>query len=177
MTTRHLEMNSPADLRPPSSLPEELRIARVAAPMPELNRFFYTAVGGAWYWIDRLAWSRARWLEWLSRPEVETWVGTVAGVPAGYFELERQGEGAAEIVYFGLLPQFAGKGYGAALLTLAVRRAWEIAPRRVWVHTCSLDHPAALDNYLKRGFRLFREETAEQDLPGATPGPWPGWDA
>ncbi|MBI3450542.1 MAG: GNAT family N-acetyltransferase [Acidobacteria bacterium] len=170
-------MTRASDLRPASSAPADLRVDRVGDPIPELNRFFYTAIGGAWFWIDRLAWSRARWVEWLSRAGVETWVASVAGVPAGYAELQSQPGDEAEIVYFGLLPQFAGKGYGGAFLTLAARRAWELGPRRVWVHTCSLDHPRALDNYLRRGFRLFKEETAEHDMPDVTPGPWPGWDA
>jgi len=177
VTTYHLEMRNASDLRPASRLPDALVVERVLPPIPELNRFFYTAIGGAWFWIDRLEWSRARWLEWLSRPEVETWVASVAGVPAGYVELERQGGDEAEIVYFGLLEAFSGKGHGSAFLTLAARRAFKIGPRRIWVHTCSLDHPRALDNYVKRGFRLFKEETVEQDLPAAPPGPWPRWEA
>jgi GNAT superfamily N-acetyltransferase len=177
VTTYYLEMTDPSLLRPPRTRSEEVEIRRAEIPSPELNRFLYTAVGGGWYWIDRLAWSLARWREWLSRPEVETWVASVRGTPAGYFELERQPCDQVELVYFGLIPRFVGLGIGGALLAAAIGRAWEMGTKRVWVHTCSLDHPRALEAYRKHGFRLYREEVAEQELPDRTPGPWPGWDA
>ncbi len=175
VTTWHLEMSRLEDLRPAKipSLDFALRQAKI--PSPELNRFLYTAVGSGWTWIDRLAWTRERWLEYLDRPELETWVGYVSGTPAGYFELERQpgerGE-SVEIAYFGLLPRFTGLGLGGHLLTLATRRGWEMGSSRVWVHTCSLDHPRALGNYEARGFRIFKVETEEKELPDVPPGEW-----
>ncbi len=78
--------------------------------------------------------------------------------PAGYFELCEHDDGAVEIVYFGLLPDFIGRGWGKYLLTGATQAAWGLGPSRVWLHTCTLDHPAALPNYLRRGFRAVREE-------------------
>lgn len=141
---------------------------------PELNRFLYTAVGGAWYWTDRLAWTYQQWLDYLNRPEVQTWVGYVQGTPAGYFELEKQPEENVEIAYFGLLPQFIGKGLGGHLLTRAVEQAWAMRAKRVWVHTCTLDAPAALANYQARGFRIYKEVVSEETLPDQTPDPWPG---
>jgi ribosomal protein S18 acetylase RimI-like enzyme len=172
VTTYHLEMTAPGDLRPARPVAAlEVRQAKVACP--ELNRFFYTAAGGDWYWIDRLGWTYEHWLEYLNRPELETWVGYVSGTPACYFELEAQPGSSVEIVYFGVLPQFIGQGLGGALLTAAVERAWQMGARRVWVHTCSLDHAAALANYLARGFRVFKEETAQEVLPDQPPGPWP----
>lgn len=173
VTTRYLEMTDPSKLRP-SRATTEIEVVKAEIPSPELSRFLYTAVGGSWYWTDRLGWSHSRWRAYLDRPEVETWVGNVRGTPAGYFELERQPEGNVEIVYFGLLAAFIGKGLGGRLLTHAVERAWESGTRRVWVHTCTLDGPAALRNYLARGFRLYHEETHEVDLPSRPPGPWPG---
>ena len=83
---------------------------------------------------------------------------SVRGAPAGYFELRRDDEADVEIAYFGLLHQFLGRGLGAHLLTEAVERAWAIGATRVWLHTCSLDHPAALPNYVKRGFTAYRTE-------------------
>jgi GNAT superfamily N-acetyltransferase len=160
VTTFHLEMTSQDELRPSAGVPG-LEVRRAAAPCPELNSFFYSAVGGRWSWVDRLQWSEQQWLEYLDRPELETWLGYVSGTPAGYFELELQNEANVEIVYFGLLPSFVGKGYGGALLTTAVKRAWEMRASRVWVHTCSLDHPAALANYQARGFSIFKEESEE----------------
>jgi GNAT superfamily N-acetyltransferase len=174
VTTTYLEMTSPAELRPRRSPRTDLVVARVDPPLPELNRFFYTAVGGDWYWTDRLPWTRARWREYLTRRGVETWVLSAGGTPAGYFELDPQPAGDVEIAYFGLLPSFVGGGLGGHLLTAAVERAWAMGVRRVWVHTCTLDHPSALANYTARGFRVYRTETAAQELPPEPPGPWPG---
>lgn len=160
VTTWSLEMTSPADLRPRRVERADVALARVEEPWPELNRFFYVTVGAAWSWKDRLPWTRADWLRWLDRPDVQTWVLSAAGLPAGYFELERLGD-SVELAYFGLIARFTGQGLGAHLLSEAVERAWAMGPRRVWVHTCSLDHPSALDNYRARGFRVFHEETKE----------------
>ncbi|HYG64293.1 MAG TPA: GNAT family N-acetyltransferase [Thermoanaerobaculia bacterium] len=177
VTTWHLEMLSPADLRPSGAEVPGLEIRQARIPSPELNRFLYTAVGGDWFWIDRLCWTYEDWLRYLDRPEVETWVAYLEGTPAGYCELERQ-PGAAgddvEILYFGLLPRFIGRGLGGRLLTRAVERAWEMGASRVWVHTCSLDGPAALPAYRARGFRVFKEVRSEQAVPAEPPGPWPG---
>lgn len=172
--THHLEMTERAQLRPGRKPELELRIERAHVPCPELNRFFYTAVGGDWYWIDRLGWSHARWRYYLDRPELETWIAYHRGTPAGYFELEAQPGANVELVYFGLLPQFVGLGFGGPLLTAAVERAWNMGAARVWVHTCSLDHPGALANYQARGFRIFKVEEKDEELPAQTPGPWPG---
>ena len=139
-------------------------------PSPELSRFLFTAVGGPWRWYSRLPWTREQWLTYLDRPEVETWVAYVRGTPAGYFELERQAGGNVEIVFFGLLPSFVGQGLGGPLLTAAVSRAWDIGATRVWVHTCDLDHPRALENYLARGFRVFRVEQQMEQVPDAPAG-------
>jgi GNAT superfamily N-acetyltransferase len=174
VTTWYLEMISPGDLRPKRSDRPGLAIVGVDVPTPELNRFFYTAIGGRWYWIDRLPWTYAQWLRYLERPELQTWIFFVAGLPAGYFELEWQAGGDVEVAYFGLLPRYIGQGLGGHLLTAAVERAWQWGARRVWVHTCSLDHPAALAHYQARGFRQYREESKDEDLPPCTPGPWPG---
>jgi len=174
VTTYYLEMTDPAQLRPRRSARTGVVLAQVPRPMPELNRFFYTAVGGAWYWIDRLPWTYADWLRYLDRPELQTWVLSAGGIPAGYFELERQTGGDVEVAYFGLLPAFVGQGLGGHLLTGAVEAAWAMPARRVWLHTCTLDHPRALANYQACGFRLYRQETKEQSLPACPVGPWPG---
>ena len=171
VTTYYLEMTSSADLRPARG---GLDVRRAEVPCPELNRFLYTAVGGDWWWIDRLRWTYDDWLRYLDRPELETWVGFSCGTPAGYFELELLPDTGVEIVYFGVLPQFIGQGVGGRLLTTAVERAWRLTPPRVWLHTCTLDHPTALANYQARGFRLYRQEVKEQEEPDQSPGPWPG---
>ena len=86
------------------------------------------------------------------------WLMTVWGAPAGYFELRRDAENGVEIVYFGLLKEFHGRGLGGHLLSQAVQRAWEAGAGRVWVHTNTLDHPFALPNYVKRGFSVYKTE-------------------
>jgi GNAT superfamily N-acetyltransferase len=174
--TTHLEMRSREALRPAGRIPADLLLLRAGIPSPELNRCFYTSIGGDWYWLDRIPWTWEQWMAWVGRPEVETWVAYQAGTPMGYFELEAQAEGSVEIAYFGILPRFTGNGMGGYLLTQAVDRAWSMRPsvRRVWVHTCSLDHPGALRNYLARGFTIFKETEEAVDLPDQPPGPWPG---
>ena len=175
VTTWSLEMHDAGELKPARAAAMPVSIERAEVPQPELNRFLYTAVGGEWYWLGRLPWTYERWMAWLDRPEVETWVARCAGSPAGYFELERQEGGDVEIAYFGLLPQYIGKGIGGHLLTSTVERAWALGgTRRVWVHTCSLDHPSALANYQARGLEVFEVGTEAHDLPAEPPGPWPG---
>lgn len=174
VTTYYLEMLQPAWLNPSSFSPEGVEIVQANIPCPELNRFLYTAVGGDWFWTDRLAWTYDQWSTVLSRPGYETWIALVQGTPAGYFELDSQPNEHVELAYFGLLAQFIGQGLGSYLLTVAIERAWQMDASRVWVHTCTLDHPSALSNYQRRGFRIYKEEVTHEDLPDVTPGPWPG---
>jgi GNAT superfamily N-acetyltransferase len=174
IVTYYLEMTHPTQLVPARKPHPAFSLVQVEIPCPPLNRFLYTTVGGDWYWLDRLGWPYAQWQRYLEQEEVETWMAAVSGTPAGYFELERQAGGNVEIAYFGLLPQFIGQGLGGALLTATVERAWAIGAQRVWVHTCSLDHPNALPGYQARGFRVFHSVQTAQDLPERPPGPWPG---
>ncbi|MFP3987239.1 GNAT family N-acetyltransferase [Streptomyces sp. E11-3] len=181
VTTWSLEQTSPADLHS-AAVPEgDVRIVRSEVPSPEFSRFLYTAVGQDIRWTDRLALGYDQWREQLERPGVETWVAYEKGTPAGYVELEAQEEGSVEIVYFGLIPAFRGRRIGGHLLSYGTARAWDLAERwegitptkRVWVHTCSKDGPHAMDNYLRRGFRLF-DTKVEEEPDVATPGPWTG---
>ncbi|MEW2070552.1 GNAT family N-acetyltransferase [Streptomyces sp. NPDC007346] len=181
VTVWSLEQTSPADLRP-AAVPEgDVRIVRSEVPLPEFSRFLYTAVGGDIRWTDRLGMTYDQWQELLQRPGAETWVAYVNGTPAGYIQLDAQDDGVVEILYFGLIAAFRGRRIGGHLLSYGAARAWDLAERwperpatqRVWLHTCSKDGPHAMDNYLRRGFRLFDTKTeVEPDV--ATPGPWPG---
>lgn len=155
----YLEMTSPADLLPASANDPAVRLERVGSCPPSFYRYLYAAVGEAYHWVDRRAWTDAEVRAHLDTPGLELWVLFREGAPAGYFELLRHEDGAVEIAYFGLLPEFVGRGLGKHLLTEAVRRAWGMGAGRVWLHTCTLDHPSALPNYKARGFRPFREET------------------
>jgi GNAT superfamily N-acetyltransferase len=167
-------MTDRSQLRPAGSGASSFQLIRAEIPCPELNRFLYTAVGTGWWWYSRLAWDYSRWWAYLDRPGLETWIASVSGTPAGYFELERQEGGNVELAYFGLLPGFIGQGLGGALLTAAITRAWDMGAGRVWVHTCTLDHPHALSNYQARGFRIFRTEENTEDLPDEPLQAWPG---
>jgi GNAT superfamily N-acetyltransferase len=175
VTTWFLEMTDPGRLPAAPEPDPELEIRRAELPSPELSRMLYAGVGADWYWTDRLGWTWQRWLQWLDRPELETWVAYLRGTPAGFFELEDQGD-AVEIASFGLLPAFIGRGIGKRLLDFAIRRAWELEPRRVWVHTCSLDGPNALRTYQGRGLEIYDERVDEVALPAKRPQPWPGAD-
>lgn len=159
VTRTYLEMTSSGDLRPASSAGAKPRIERLEHCSVGLFRFLYEEVGRAYRWTDRLGWSDAMIERHLATPGVSIWLLTSDDQPAGYFELIAHEDDSVEIAYFGLLPDFIGRGWGKYLLTLAVQSAWQLGPRRVWLHTCTLDHPAALPNYLKRGFRPVRQET------------------
>ncbi len=165
VTTWYLEMLTPAQLK--FSLPGayELRIDRVKRPCPAFSRFLYTAVGGNWYWLDRLSWNEDRWMQYLDRSAVQVWVAYVEGTPAGYVELEAQPENNVEIAYFGLLPQFIGQRLGGHLLSVGTQRAWEMGAKRVWVHTCSLDGAYALRNYQARGFQVYHTTCHKTTIP------------
>ena len=153
--TWYLQMLSSEELRPKALLPET-QLVRLEINLPALNYFFYKEVGNLWQWTDRLNWSEEEWCNWVERENLQTWILQLRGTPAGYFELDDL-DGDVEIAYFGLLPQFLGKGLGGGFLTAAVEKAWEMGAARVWVHTCSLDHPNALKNYQARGFQIYRE--------------------
>ena len=139
---------------------------------PELNRFLYTAVGGLWHWTVRLSWTYDEWIRYLGRDHLQTWVGYYRGTPAGYFEMETIDD-QVEICSFGLVPQFIGQGLGGDLLTRAVATAWSGGASRVWLHTCNLDSPIGLKNYLARGFQVYKTERMQAVVPCKSPGPWP----
>jgi GNAT superfamily N-acetyltransferase len=155
----YLEMTSPSELHGGRTSDPHARVERVEGCPASFFRFLYAEVGRAYSWTDRLPWSDEQIRAHLADPSVSVWLLTVRGAPAGYFELKKDERGGVEIAYFGLLPEFIGRGYGKHLLTEAVERAWSLGARRVWLHTCSLDDPAALPNYRARGFRPYHEET------------------
>lgn len=161
----YLEMTSPADLSSARSPDAAARLERIEGCPASFYRYLYVEVGRAYHWVDRLGWTDDEIRAHLADASVSLWLLTVRSAPAGYFELKAGPDGSVEIAYFGLLPEFIGRGYGKHLLTEAVERAWAMPAVRVWLHTCSLDDPAALPNYLSRGFRPFREETYTVTAP------------
>ena len=157
----YLELRGPDQLRPAVPLPSTARIVRHEAWSPAEYRRLYTAVGGPWHWRDRLAWDDATLAAHLASPDIAVFELLESDETAGYFELRRSRPDEVEIAYFGLVPDFIGRGLGGALLTEAVREAWRFGGVRVWLHTCTLDSPHALPNYKARGFTPYRVEHYE----------------
>ncbi|MDY0168373.1 MAG: GNAT family N-acetyltransferase [Thermoguttaceae bacterium] len=160
-----LAMFSRDDLRPAAATPATLEVRQVGIPCPEFSWFLHQAVGVEFRWGGRQGWGRREWAGHVAQPGLETWVGYVQGTPAGYFELAKQEDGSVRIECFGLLRQFFGQKLGGALLTRAVERCWEMGANRVWLRTCSHDHPHALQNYLARGFQLVEQTTGPTNPP------------
>jgi GNAT superfamily N-acetyltransferase len=147
------------DAHKPDRLSDErAQVERVTNCPASFYRYLYSEVGRFYHWIDRLMWRDEEIDAHLARPEIKLWAMYVDGAPAGYFELERHNDGSIEIAYFGLLPELIGRGLGKLLLAEAINCAWDEGAARVWLHTCTLDDPAAMANYIKRGFKPFKQE-------------------
>ena len=162
----YLEMESPDRLTGRAPIPPGFLVRRESGE-PELYRELYEGVGSEYHWRDRKVWTNTQLAEHLSKPTIQVWVLWQNESPRGFFELARHDDGSVEIAYFGLMPSGIGQGLGRALLTRAVDVAWSLkpTPSKVWLHTCTLDHPAAMANYLARGFKVTRSERYSVDLP------------
>lgn len=152
-TITYLELTARADLREPAH-PAQVDHSFREVTDPKVNRSLYEEIAGPHQWVDRLRWSDAQWAAWAAG--VETWIAEVEGEPAGYFELRDDRESTL-ISIFGVREPYRGKGLGAALLTHAIKRAFEHSPR-VWVSTNTMDAEHALANYEARGMKPFRRE-------------------
>jgi len=152
--------------RPNRNVPpprEGISIIHARKPTIAYYRWLYDAVGGKWNWTSRKKLSDSALATIIHDPRDEVYVLFVDGVPAGFVELDRRVEGEIEISQFGLMPEFIGQGLGKYFLQWSVDRAWDYSPQRLWLHTCTEDHPAALPNYLKAGFVVFKEGLHEGD--------------
>jgi len=158
-------MRSPEQLRSKPCHDARFQIREETERDWRFNRDLYFRVGKQWEWIDRRPWTDEQWEEYATAPELRTFAAYYDDVLAGYYELRRDMESGVEIAYFGLLPEFIGRGLGGALLTNAIEEAWRMSPTHVWVHTCNRDHPQALANYKARGFVVYKveEEANEGD--------------
>jgi GNAT superfamily N-acetyltransferase len=155
--TTYLQMfTHPQRIVPPPR--ERLVIVHAKKPTIAYYRFLYDAVGRDYDWTSRKKLSDTELDALLKDTRLEVHVLMVAGVPAGFAELDRRTEGEIELVQFGLIPEFIGQGLGRYFLQWTIDKAWSYQPRRFWLHTCTKDHPAALPNYLKAGFAVYKEE-------------------
>lgn len=139
-------------------LRDGLAIVHAQQPTVAYYRFLYDAVGKDYDWTSRKRLSDAALAAILNDPLDEVHVLMSDGVPSGFAELNRRIQGEIELVQFGLLPQLIGQGLGKLFLQWTIDKAWSCQPRRFWLHTCTKDHPAALPNYLKAGFTIYKEE-------------------
>jgi len=157
----YLALRSPA--RATDSAVAHVEVERAERGAIARYRALYAGVGGPHHWYERLAWSDEQLGAWLTRSEVHVHVLRVDGADAGYFELVEHGAGDVELAYFGLFPAVIGRGLGRMLLERAIAESAALGAPLLWLHTCSLDGPTALPNYLARGFRPFR--TLEYPAP------------
>jgi GNAT superfamily N-acetyltransferase len=161
----YLELRDPNDFRPGAAPQLHVRVERILECPVSFFRYLYAEVGRRYHWHDRLAWSDEQVRARVADPTVSLHLLSVSGAPAGYFELERHTDGSVEIAYFGLLPEYLGRGLGKHLLSETVETGWAEGASRIWLHTCTLDDKAALPNYLARGFRVFKNEEYGVELP------------
>ena len=156
----YLEINSLQDLKEGIKLSEDYSLSLIDPINFQLNKFFYKTIGKNHKWIDRLSWSEEKWISYVSSEKVKTYVFKFKNDLVGFFELIVHSEkNETEIAYFGILEEYQNKKLGSYLLTEAIKKAFENKINRVWVHTCSLDHKNALNNYVSRGMKIFKTET------------------
>jgi len=156
----YLEINSLKDLNESNSFLNEYSVQLVKSTDFQLNKFFYKNIGKKYHWVDRLVWTEKQWSMYTSDTKVKTYVLKNKENFVGYFELILdQDKNEIEIAYLGLLEEYQNKKLGSYLLISAIKNSFLENPKRVWVHTCSLDHKNALNNYLSRGMKIFKKET------------------
>ena len=156
----YLEINSIEDLNKGTDPQDEYSLNLLELKNFQLNKFFYKNIGKKHKWIDRLVWTENQWIDYVSSEKVETYVLKYKEDLAGFFELIFHSEkNEIEIAYFGILEEFQNKKLGSYLLSQAIQKSFKRDINRVWVHTCSLDHKNALNNYIARGMKIFKTET------------------
>ena len=155
----YLEIKSPQDLKVGTKPSDDYSLNLINPIDFQLNKFFYKNIGKKHKWVDRLVWPEEKWIEYLSSEKVRTYVLKYKDDLVGFFELIfHKKNNETEIAYFGLLEEYQNKKLGSYLLSEAIKKSFEKEVDRVWVHTCSLDHKNALQNYLSRGMKVFKEE-------------------
>tara|TARA_B100000212_G_scaffold270026_1_gene209402 strand:+ start:69 stop:572 length:504 start_codon:yes stop_codon:yes gene_type:complete len=156
----YLEIKSLNELVESEKPSNDLILELINPPNFQLNKFFYKEVGKKHHWVDRLVWNDKQWIEYTSNENAKTYVLKENRDLVGYFELIFHKEkNEIEIAYLGLLEEYHNKKLGSYLLCNAIKKSFSEKPKRVWVHTCSLDHKNALSNYISRGMKIFKKET------------------
>ena len=155
----YLEINSLKNLKEGNKPSEDYSISLIDPINFQLNKFFYKNIGKNHKWVDRLTWSEEKWINYVSNENVRSYVFKFNDDLVGFFELIFHLEKKeTEIAYFGILEEYQNKKLGSYLLSEAVKKSFQSNISRVWVHTCSLDHKNALNNYISRGMKIFKTE-------------------
>ena len=153
----YLNINSIKDLSEIAKPSDIYQISLVNPPDFQLNKFFYKQIGQKYRWIDRLIWNEKKWIEYVNNSDVKTFILKEKNNLAGYFEqIFHKKKLDCEIAYFGILEDYFGNKLGGYLLSEAIKKSFRFGAKRVWVHTCSMDHKYALKNYLSRGMKIFK---------------------
>jgi len=161
----YLVINSLEELNFSKSPKNNCQLVEINPPDFQINKFFYKQIGKDHRWIDRLIWDDRKWISYVDKSNVNTFVLKENEKLVGYFEqIINYEKKDCEIAYFGILKEFYGKKYGAYFLSLAIKKCFEQNLEKVWLHTCSLDHENALKNYLARGMKIFKSETINLDI-------------
>ena len=156
----YLEIKSLNELAEVSKSLDVYSVNFLNPPNFQLNKFFYKNIGKDHHWVDRLVWSEKEWIDYVCNEKVSTYILRKEEDVCGYFELIfHKDKNEFEIAYFGLLKEYHNKKLGSFLLSFAIKKCFEKNINRVWVHTCSLDHDNALNNYLSRGMKIYKRET------------------
>ena len=156
----YLEIRSINELVEENKPNENVILEKVDPPDFQLNKFFYKEIGKNHRWTDRLSWNDKSWINYINNSSVVTYVLKNKEDLVGYFEQNFNNEKLeCEIAYFGILEEYFGKKLGGYLLSEAIKKSFEKNSKRVWVHTCSLDHKHALSNYISRGMKIFQTDT------------------
>ena len=155
----YLELHSLQDLKESKNPSEDFSINLINPNDFQLNKFFYKNIGKKHKWIDRLIWTEEQWIKYVSNKNVKTFILKNKKDLVGFYELILHDEKKeVEIAYFGILEEYQNKKLGSFLLSDAIKRSFQENIDRVWLHTCSLDHKNALNNYLSRGMKIFKSE-------------------
>ena len=161
----YLEINSLKDLKEGNKPSENYSLDLIDPINFQLNKFFYKTIGKNHKWTDRLSWSEEKWITYVSSKNVQTYIFKFKDDLVGFFELIlHQEKNEAEIAYFGLLEEYQNKKLGSYLLSEAIKISFKKNMKRVWLHTCSLDHKYALKNYISRGMKIFKKEIVKIKL-------------
>ena len=155
----YLEIHSLQDLKEGEKPSDDYSLSLIDPINFQLNKFFYKNIGKKHKWIDRLSWSEEKWINYVSSKHIRTYVLKFKDELVGFFELILHPElNEIEIAYFGILEEYQNKKLGSYLLCQAIKKSFQNSVGRVWVHTCSLDHKNALNNYISRGMKIYKSE-------------------